>query len=85
MGGGQDEAPSPSKRVTVGHSLCWPLVSTLNGDHVRPHSPFGLPGRYPWKLRTENPPHTPVSVAQRELVDLRVSHSAHTLIDSHSL
>lgn len=26
----------PSKRVTLGHSPCLPLVSALNGDHVCP-------------------------------------------------
>lgn len=35
----QSSALPCSKRVTLGHSLCLPLVSSLNGDHVHPDLP----------------------------------------------
>lgn len=57
--GGSARLRRPSKRVTLGHSPCLPLVSTLNGDHVCLHLAPGLQGRYPRKRRSKNPPDGP--------------------------
>ena len=47
------------ERVTLGHSPCLPLVSTLNGDHVCPDLPPSLQGQFPRKRGTENSPEGP--------------------------
>lgn len=41
--------------VTLGRSLCPPLVSALNGDHVRPRFASSLRGRFPRKRGTGGP------------------------------
>lgn len=67
---GHSSAVSPSKGVTLGHSPCLPLVSALNGDHVRtdmtPVCRDGIQGngrlRIPltahWELVGRGVPHT---------------------------
>lgn len=67
--GGSARLCRPSKRVTLGHSPCLPLVSTLNGDHVCPDlAPVcrdGIQGNGGLRI---------LPVAQRERVGWGISH-----------
>lgn len=71
--GGSAQLYCPSKRVTVGHSPCMPLVSTLNGDHVCPDlAPVGRDGIQ------GNGELGILPVAQRERVGWSVQRPPHT-------
>lgn len=69
--GGSARLCPPSKRVTLGHSLCLPLVSALNGDQIWPQS-AGMVSTETW---TENSPSDPEGYRPR---------GPHTLIDTRS-